>query len=514
MAENNTNTNSAEEIILNNNKAGDPTNPVDESNVPLELKILEINLFFDGTWNNMSNNNAYRDAADADKAREDKKTWGILPSTSFARYETGVEWMFKAFDKSDSKKIHAYVEGTGTKNGEGDNPYGAATGWGDTGLVAKMDEGFRVINDKIKISGFSAKNVNFLQINVYGFSRGAATARMFVNVALEKPERFEGLGLKRTQIQIEFIGIFDTVVSMGLKHYNDAIKYKQHLPRVATRSVHITAQDEARTTFSLYNIGTAIARGDGFEVAIPGCHTDVGGGLSAKKELAEGSEHEYREVGRDEARELYSHTTQLDEYGVPTGQPSSDQPVDFSPNTRMNVLDVQARAAKAKGQVNAEALYRYLIDKGWYLPEQLEWVDTTARMGRSTGIKTRKLKGARYQLKLDYPKIPTNMMVEFTKKYHVYQFENRKLAVFEVPTEIKDVYDDLLKQSMDQDKEGSGASIKANITNPERSKLIYNQYLHWSASGGLVHYGQQRPDGSLERTINSASIGGNNGTLA
>ena len=156
----------------------------------------------------------------------------------------------------------------------------------------------------------------------------------------------------------------------------------------------------------------------------------------------------------------------------------------------------------------------YELINPWILPEQLEWVDTTARMGRSTGIKTRKLKGARYQLKLDYPKIPTNMMVEFTKKYHVYQFENRKLAVFEVPTEIKDVYDDLLKQSMDQDKEGSGASIKANITNPERSKLIYNQYLHWSASGGLVHYGQQRPDGSLERTINSASIGGNNGTLA
>lgn len=86
MAETNTNPKSAEEIILNNNKAGDPTNPVDESKVPLELKILEINLFFDGTWNNMTNNNAYRNVADADKASEDKKTWGILPSTSFARY--------------------------------------------------------------------------------------------------------------------------------------------------------------------------------------------------------------------------------------------------------------------------------------------------------------------------------------------------------------------------------------------------------------------------------------------
>lgn len=424
--------------------------------------------------------------------------------------------MFKAFDKSDSKKIHAYVEGTGTKNGEGDNPYGAATGWGDTGLVAKMNEGFRVINDKMEKNGFTADNVNFLQINVYGFSRGAATARMFVNVALEEPERFEGLGLKKGRIQIEFVGIFDTVVSVGLKHYNDAITYKQHLPRVATRSVHITAQDEARTTFSLYNINTAIARGDGLEVAIPGCHTDVGGGLSARVELAEGSEHTFSEVGRDEARDLYSQTAQLDEYGVPIDQPqSSAQAVDFSPNARMNVLDVQVRAAKAKGQVNAEALYRYLIDKGWYLPEQLEWVDTTARMGRSTGIKTRKLKGARYQLKLDYPKIPTNMMVEFTKKYDVYQFVDKKVALFKVPTEIKDVYDDLLKQTMDQDKEGFGASIKANITNPERSKLIYNQYLHWSASGGLVHYGQQKPDGSLERTINSASIeGGDNGTLA
>ena len=517
MAETTANTNLTEEIILNNNKSGDTTNPVDKSHVPLTLKILEINLFFDGTWNSMTNNNAYRNVADADKDKEDKKTWGILPSTSFARYETGVEWLYKAFDvQSDSKKLHAYVEGTGTENGEADNPYGAATGWGKTGLVAKMNEGFRVINERIIKAGFTADNVNFLQINVYGFSRGAATARMFVNVALEEPERFTGLGLKRAQIQIEFIGIFDTVVSVGLKHYNDTITYKQHLPRVVTRSVHITAQDEARTTFSLYNIDTAIARGDGFEVAIPGCHTDVGGGLSAKVELAEGSEHEYKQVGRDEERELYDHTTQLDVYGVPVNEPqTSAQPVDFSPNARMNVLDVQVRAAKAKGQVNAEALYRYLIDKGWYLPEQLEWVDITARMGRSTGIKTRQLKGARYQLKLDYPKIPTNMMVEFTKKYLVYNFVENKILDFKVPAEIKDVYDDLLKQAMDQDTEGKGASIKANITNSARSKLIYNQYLHWSASGGLVHYGQQRPDGSLERTINSASIkGSDDGTLA
>ena len=104
--------------------------------------------------------------------------------------------------------------------------------------------------------------------------------------------------------------------------------------------------------------------------------------------------------------------------------------------------------------------------------------------------------------------------MRFTK-YDVYQFVDKKVALFKVPTEIKDVYDDLLKQTMNQDKEGFGASIKANITNPERSKLIYNQYLHWSASGGLVHYGQQKPDGSLERTINSASNeGGDNGTLA
>jgi hypothetical protein len=145
---------------------------------------------------------------------------------------------------------------------------------------------------------------------------------------------------------------------------------------------------------------------------------------------------------------------------------------------------------------------QYLIDKGWYREEQIKWTEPMVTKSRSGAITYRRLKGERFQLKLDYPTIPTNMMVEFIKKYEVDHFIQEKIAIFEVPSELKDIYDDLWGQAAAKDIDGKGDIFAANISNKERSRQIYNQYLHFSSdAGSLAFDGQFNPDGSYNRTI-------------
>ena len=115
-------------------------------------------------------------------------------------------------------------------------------------------------------------------IDVYGFSRGAAMARTFVNLVL--------VGLKKDfeNVSVRFLGVFDTVGSFGKG--GDDVDVGQNMgisPGDATHVRHYTARHERRKNFPL----TAL-RGDR-EYA--GAHSDVGGGYAkiyegAKNHLA------------------------------------------------------------------------------------------------------------------------------------------------------------------------------------------------------------------------------------
>lgn len=490
-----------EKTILNKNPSGDPTNTVDESHIDIVVKALEINMFFDGTWNNMFNNNAYRAHKPEDMAafNDAQKTWNLIESGSYARIPTAIEWMYKAFDrKSDPMKLAVYIEGAGTEGLETDNPVGASFGTGDTGIVAKREKSFELINKEIEnLSADEKKGITCLQINAYGFSRGAATARSFCTEARKHSEKFTGLKLSSSQVQIVFVGIFDTVSAVGLNIYDDVQEFGLEVPR-CKRVVHITAQDEARTMFALTSIQRAVEAGYGFQVGIPGCHTDIGGGLGSKIERGESGA--FIDVARNENRDLTREQRRYDEYGV-LQNPPNHSPTDFSADPDMGSIGAVLRAKSARNNIDGEAMRQHLIDKGWYLESQIKWTEPMVSKFRSGMTSYRKLKGERLQLKLDYPKVPTNMMVEFIKKYEADHFIKNNLTIFEVPGELKDVYDDLWGQANAKDIKGKGAMFAANITNDARSKQIYNQYLHFSSDGSLAFDGQFNPDGSYNRTI-------------
>ncbi|NBA95433.1 DUF2235 domain-containing protein [Pseudomonas sp. R5(2019)] len=123
-----------------------------------------------------------------------------------------------------------------------------------------------------------------ITIDVFGFSRGAAQARVFCNwlSPLLKGDRLCGV-----PTQLRFLGIFDTVASVGISdslggdgHFAWAKPESLRIPDTVHQCVHYIAMHENRTSFPLESIRLA----DGslpkraIQLALPGMHSDVGGG--------------------------------------------------------------------------------------------------------------------------------------------------------------------------------------------------------------------------------------------
>lgn len=148
----------------------------------------------------------------------------------------------------------------------------------------------------------SVPRIKALRLYVYGFSRGAAQARAFtrwleqlaeVRESGETCYRFAGL-----PISIGFLGLFDTVASVGMAYLapfvsghmgwaDDSLRLPES-QMFLERCVHLVAAHEQRGSFPLdsirrktrpddpdcpstYRMGTA-------EYIYPGVHSDVGGG--------------------------------------------------------------------------------------------------------------------------------------------------------------------------------------------------------------------------------------------
>lgn len=69
-------------------------------------------------------------------------------------------------------------------------------------------------------------------------------------------------------------------------HYQNVKDYGLWATKLAKHVVHICAMDEVRQNFALTDIQSSIDVGNGVEIFIPGCHTDVGGGTSIGMEDA------------------------------------------------------------------------------------------------------------------------------------------------------------------------------------------------------------------------------------
>jgi hypothetical protein len=131
--------------------------------------------------------------------------------------------------------------------------------------------------------------VKLINLSVFGFSRGAAESRTFSNWLFECCRRDgDAYTFCGIPIRFQFLGIFDTVASVGLADsspvgngLSDWADGTMGIPHVVERCVHFVAAHEIRRSFPLSTAREGSAYpANCTEVVYPGAHCDVGGGYS------------------------------------------------------------------------------------------------------------------------------------------------------------------------------------------------------------------------------------------
>lgn len=126
-------------------------------------------------------------------------------------------------------------------------------------------------------------------VDVFGFSRGAAEARVFCQWLTQSLSAGKLGGVK---VRVRFLGVFDTVASAGYfsvskgafsddadGHDEWADQENLVIPSSVENCVHMVAMHELRKNFPLDEIGgQAVLPPHCQEFAYPGSHSDVGGG--------------------------------------------------------------------------------------------------------------------------------------------------------------------------------------------------------------------------------------------
>ncbi|MGC0119040.1 T6SS phospholipase effector Tle1-like catalytic domain-containing protein [Pseudoalteromonas piscicida] len=240
----------------------------DEGNVHLYFisEPPSIGIFFDGTGNNK-----YNDILDP---FDDKEPTNIAKLHEL--YDTGKKFVFSE-----------YIEGVGTAAGKKDSIIDLAVAYSfDERLLKALASIFESIDTNELIL------VNTVLLDCFGFSRGAAAARAFVNLVNEMREA-QDIRLVGKEVVFRFVGIFDTVASIGGDGDNDHSELyardelddaaRLDLNQASAGAVyHLTAWDERRDKFPLSSLknkdGSLFANHK--EDHLPGVHSDIGGGYA------------------------------------------------------------------------------------------------------------------------------------------------------------------------------------------------------------------------------------------
>ncbi|TVO31343.1 hypothetical protein FOF44_18040, partial [Vibrio algivorus] len=379
----------------------------------LPQRTFTIGVFFDGTGQNAKND-------------EYKETHGDKSRTNIAR-------LFDAYPLTPGKTDKIYVSGVGTVDMEQFDPSVIDEGKDESGLAQALgveltnllgrqatwldsnpeikallndDERAKLIkssalykwqslikqlNDILTslVQSDNYSDITHIQFDVFGFSRGAALARHFVNAALkgipdyDKPRNGDdGLGItpnllgtessdafnpnqgyevdSSKAVSVRFVGLFDTVGSFYLPGNQDNGQFKLALePDCAQTIVQLTAHHEYRHNFPL----TSLAKGNAplptnfYQEVFPGAHSDVGGGYPWQAQ--------------------YNKTDLPPRYGIPTPSTYNLEEVDSKQQ------NLQALALNAQSGYEASSNVEHKLQQ-----EQQQWSQESLRDYQQYGLVT------------------------------------------------------------------------------------------------------------------------------
>lgn len=305
---------------------------------------IRIILLCDGT-NNNKNNIAVRETFENWKGAEPEsesnvhKEFGTVGS-SYDNGRTNIATMEPHVEVGEgvsgySIVVKVYVQGQGTFNYNEDSELiGKGLAVFSSGVYQRAREG---INDALALLQEEFLNtekhspdlffIRQVDVDVFGFSRGAATARhaihvitteetimvadpsgygartIITNQPLHDRLRLRGYSeMRKDQVKIIFAGLYDTVVSVNASQLLPAFIANNTLSQRAVEqakfTLHLAAADEHRKDFPLHRITSATKVGRGAEYFLPGVHSDIGGSYNLANEalLVDGKEKNNAEI--------------------------------------------------------------------------------------------------------------------------------------------------------------------------------------------------------------------------
>ncbi|WP_309608049.1 DUF2235 domain-containing protein [Flavobacterium sp.] len=495
---------------------------------------VNLNIFFDGTGNNKTNTES-RDINSPN--HEAYKDIGNQFDDSFENDYTNVARGFDAVDPNVENQVRVYVEGMGTEDLKKDNSIpGVAFGKGDTGVPAKVTKGCLYAGNMMAEKGYAGKDIDYLFVNVYGFSRGAAAARHFLHVASKMAEysspqkvddkiskyyiktdyRFYDKDLVEThqfELKLEntafidkygyfgacllknkinpkfiifnFVGLYDCVASYGMGHDKNTEQLNLNSISKAKFIYHLASDDEYRKNFPLTNINSCGVKG--IEFILPGVHSDIGGSyLDNNKEMSA----------------VDSLVTYSGEESKKMAQESKDK--DF------------------------DAFKKILVSEGWFTETQIqkEFFKEKEFIGFFTRAANQYIYGlvGRRTLSNSYDKIPLHLMVNQSKHFKV-KYDESILKTLAINDKfIKDIQNDIHHyvnacinkrgEYIDSIEKGTGSlesfatsyisDVKQlhykNFMELADLKKLRNKYLHWSVKSNFVGLGPKN-SGSLKEEL-------------
>ncbi|MEN4657358.1 DUF2235 domain-containing protein [Pantoea agglomerans] len=201
-----------------------------------------------------------------------------------------------------------------------------------------------------------------IKLYVYGFSRGAAAARTFVRwlkellpppkAEGEKPPQCLQIGEMQLPISVEFLGLLDTVASVGVAHvvpiaegHMSWADDTMELPDDKTygglikKCVHLVSGHEQRLCFPLDSVRRSNGKYPPYatEVVYPGMHSDLGGGYPPGDQGKANAEHDGLLLSQIILQDLYSSAFEV---GAPLKVPQDVLPESSTEKWRIMPIDV------------------------------------------------------------------------------------------------------------------------------------------------------------------------------
>jgi hypothetical protein len=469
---------------------------------------IRISLFYDGTLNNRMNieereknsqiykDNKTKDANSYDNGRTNIAIMEPHVSKKKEDYAGDYDFVFKH-----------YIAGQGALTHEKDSLWGYALAIGKSGVPWRAEEGIRRAVNFIFNQNKSIKTdehyIQKLTIDVFGFSRGAATARYAIHVihhgkvagvddvtgevSYEWRPLLERINdfyiILDNAVEVKFAGLYDTVLSyFGSQKVSWTTNALQQMAVArAKKALHLAAADEHRSDFPLHKILSAVNQGVGEEYYLPGVHSDVGGSYNTA------SEEELKKTKNDDDK-VYMLTSD-EGLQIKEGYKTGDEMVIH-----------ESYDLKRLEQDRED-----LIAQGWYHSNEIKIVAKRTNVGGDGDQTEYALTVRRQGIRSAYCNIPLKIMADYARKPDVklkidLKLEERANRILRDEQDLRDLEAIIIKYMAANKNNSKPEDWKPEDWKPEVQvgkkavidrdvlKAIRHRHFHFSASKWSAGY--------------------------